>query len=246
VFGNISQGYKSGGFNLYAFTPAVDEEQLTAYEVGLKQTFGSSFQLNATAFLYQYQDLQIPVQVLNGPVVRDNFINADEAQSMGLEIEAIWAATDHLEFYATYSSLSAEFTDFCCVIDLANAGAGPQDLDGATLPQSPENKFNLTGLYRIDFAPGSLSLVGSYSFVGDQYFSPFNTANYLAPSNEQIDLRAIWEGGNGQYDIVGYVRNATDQIGYNGLDIGSEDTGFARRVTVNPPRTYGVELRLRY
>jgi len=246
VFGNISQGYKSGGFNLYAFTPAVDEEQLTAYEVGLKRTFGSSFQLNATAFLYQYQDLQIPVQVLNGPVVRDNFINADEAQSMGLEIEAIWAPTDHLEFYATYSSLSAEFTDFCCVIDLANAGAGPQDLDGATLPQSPENKFNLTGLYRFDFEAGSLSLVGSYSFVGDQYFSPFNTTNYLAPSNEQIDLRAIWEGGNGQYDIVGYVRNATDQIGYNGLDIGSEDTGFARRVTVNPPRTYGVELRLRY
>jgi iron complex outermembrane receptor protein len=246
VYGNLSRGYKSGGFNLYAFTPAVDEEQLTSYEIGLKQTFGSTLQINAAAFLYQYQDLQIPVQVLSGPVVRANFINADEARSLGFEIEAIWAPTNNLEFHASYSSLQAEFTDFCCALDLANAGVGEQDLDGATLPQSPEHKFNLTALYRFDLEPGSLSLVGSYSYVDDQYFSPFNTERYLAPSNEQIDLRAIWSGANGDYDIVGYVRNATDEIAYNGLELGAADTGFARRVTVNPPRTYGIELRLRY
>ena len=246
VYGSISQGYKSGGFNLYAFTPAVEEEQLTSFEIGFKRTIGSMLQINASTFLYQYQDIQIPVQVLSGPVVRDNFINADEARSIGLELEVIWAPTDNLEFYGTYTYLNAEFTDFCCTVDIANAAAGAQDLNGATIPQSPENKFSLSALYRLDFTPGNLSLVGTYSYVDDQYFSPFNTARYLAPANDQIDLRAIWEGGSGHYDVVGYIRNATDEIAYNGLEIGGADTGFARRVTLNPPRTYGVELRLRY
>ena len=246
VYGGVSQGYKSGGFNLYAFTPAVAEEQLIAWEVGLKQTIGDTLQVNASAFLYDYQDLQIPVQVLSGPVVRDNFINADEARSAGLELEVIWAPSPNLEFYGTYSYLNSEFTDFCCTVDLANAAAGAQDLDGATMPQSPEHKFNLTALYRFGFDAGDLNIVGSYSYVGDQYFSPFNTERYLSPGSGQVDWRAVWESASGHYDLVGYIRNATDEVAYNGLEIGSADSGFARRVTLNPPRTYGIELRVRY
>jgi len=245
-YGGVSQGYKSGGFNLYAFTPAVAEEQLTAWEVGMKRTIGDTLQVNASAFMYDYQDLQIPVQVLSGPVVRDNFINADEARSAGLELEVIWAPSPSLEFYGTYSYLNSEFTDFCCTVDLANTGAGAQDLNGATMPQSPEHKFNLTALYRLEFEAGDLNLVGSYSHVGDQYFSPFNTERYLSPASGQVDWRAVWEGASGHYDLVGYIRNATDEVAYNGLEIGSADTGFARRVTLNPPRTYGIELRVRY
>ena len=178
--------------------------------------------------------------------MRDNFINADEARSAGLELEVIWAPSPSLDFYGTYSYLNSEFTDFCCTVDLANTGAGAQDLNGATMPQSPEHKFNLTALYRLEFEAGDLNLVGSYSHVGDQYFSPFDTERYLSPASGQVDWRAVWEGASGHYDLVGYIRNATDEVAYNGLEIGSADTGFARRVTLNPPRTYGIELRVRY
>ena len=64
VYGMVSQGFKSGGFNgansntTQQLKPYAEEE-LTSYEIGTKATLlDGSMQLNAAAFFYDYKDKQ--------------------------------------------------------------------------------------------------------------------------------------------------------------------------------------------
>ena len=64
IYGTISNGFKSGGFNgansntTLQLEP-IREEVLTAYELGIKSTLlNGRMQLNAAAFFYDYEDKQ--------------------------------------------------------------------------------------------------------------------------------------------------------------------------------------------
>lgn len=58
-YAKYSRGYKSGGFLLGTLSsqPEAKQEQVDAFEVGLKKTFARRFQLNAAAFYNDYKDL---------------------------------------------------------------------------------------------------------------------------------------------------------------------------------------------
>ena len=68
IFASISTGFKSGGFNsqLVFGPPAaidpVEDEKITAYEIGLKTDFwDGKARINAAAFYYDYRDLQLGI-----------------------------------------------------------------------------------------------------------------------------------------------------------------------------------------
>ena len=59
LYGSISRGYKSGGFDGGACFDDFEPEVLTAYEVGLKtQLLDDSMRMNLSAFVYDYEDYQ--------------------------------------------------------------------------------------------------------------------------------------------------------------------------------------------
>ena len=61
-FGTLSRGYKGGGINPGGSGdfPTFDPEYINSLEVGTKNTFsGRTFQANVTAFIYQYDGLQV-------------------------------------------------------------------------------------------------------------------------------------------------------------------------------------------
>ncbi|MEL7030365.1 MAG: TonB-dependent receptor, partial [Pseudomonadota bacterium] len=110
VYASYGRGFKSGIFNL--FSPAgdpVEAETLDAYEVGFKsEWFGNTFRLNGAAFYYEYEDLQLTTQSEGQSVLT----NAAEAETMGVEFEAIAALGEHFEFNANISLTDTEFKDF--------------------------------------------------------------------------------------------------------------------------------------
>lgn len=102
AFASVSRGYKAGGFNdgcEIGTQPACtqpadalfyDPESLIAYEVGTKLSFASGdLRLNATAFLYDYEDLQLStVAPINGvPTILIQ--NATTADIFGIEVDAL-------------------------------------------------------------------------------------------------------------------------------------------------------------
>ena len=89
-----------------------------------------------------------------------------------------------------------------------------QSVKGNPLPQTPENKFAFNANYTWEFAPGNLTVSGSYVWKDKSYANIFARSYNEAPAWSQVDLRGTWTANHGNYEIVAYVKNLFDDIGY--------------------------------
>src|SRR3546814_20018859 len=94
LYGTVSKGYKSGGFNLGINLPAFDPESIWAYEAGLKLTTSDGrLRANLATFYYDYPNLQVS-KVIDSPVLSEN---AAEAQIYGAVQVALLLPVDGLQ-----------------------------------------------------------------------------------------------------------------------------------------------------
>lgn len=278
VYAKFTRGYKAGGFNSGTTTlqanVSTDKETIDAYEVGAKKTFGGRFQANASAFLYDYQDIQIPISGLN-PVTNTNvssFFNLPKARVIGFELETTWQPIDNLQILANYSYLNAEIRKACCFQDSEDprglqpgvvlAGntaaqlASPtaalnQDLKGAKLPSSTPHRFTINANYTWELEPGNLSASLTYVWRDATYYSIFNRYYNRVKSYDQTDARLLFNDHDGKWTVIGYVKNVFDSRGSAGVTSTrintGPNTGFVNQtVSYIAPRTYGIELQRRF
>ena len=242
LYATYSRGYKAGGYNLYNFTDAVKKETLNAYEVGLKKTLPGRISANFAGFYYDYHNIQVPVSFIN-VVLQSNFVNAPRARTIGAEAEVTWAPTDTLQLLVSYSYLDSEFRRFNGFLDVTNPAAGNQNLRGNRIPQSPRNKVTANILNRFDIGGGaSLTPIATVNYTSAQYFAPFTTAKYRQGGYTRADFRLVFQEGSGRIQLNGFLNNAFNERSFNGFQLGPEASGFARQVTFNLPRTYGLQL----
>lgn len=103
LYGNLSRGFKSGGYNVRANNLAVPDsshpyrdEKLDALELGAKYAAADdSFDVNVAVFLNRYKDIQLSVftsytQANGLPGFYGDFTNAGKATVKGAEIEFAW------------------------------------------------------------------------------------------------------------------------------------------------------------
>jgi iron complex outermembrane receptor protein len=273
-----TRGYKAGGFNSGTTTLQANittgKETIDAYEVGLKKTFGGRLQANASAFYYDYQDIQIPISGLN-PVTNTNvssFFNLPKARIIGLELETIWQPIDNLQILANYSYLDAEIREACCFQDsedprglvpganlagnTAAALASPtaalnQDLKGQKLPSSTPHRFTVNGNYTWEMDAGNLSASLTYVWRDATYYSVFNRYYNKAKSYGQTDARLLFNDKDDKWTAIAYVKNVFDTRGSAGAEATRINTGpnvgfVNQTVSYILPRTYGVELQRRF
>ena len=236
AYAKYSRGYKSGGFLLGTLSaqPQAKQEQVDAYEVGLKKTLGGRFQINGAAFYNDYKDLQLNLSQLNqtGTAAANNFVNVD-AEAYGVELEAIWRPIANLDLSASYGYLHTKITKGCCFYDPADPGAlDPratpsggsvtsngtrlvfQTLKGSKIYQSPENKVALNGNYTFDFTPGSLILSATYVWTDETFYQPFKSDQNKVKAYDTTDFRALWKDADDRFTVIGFVKNAFDQKGF--------------------------------
>ena len=246
IYASISNGFKSGGFNLgtTAPVPSFDEETVLSYELGYKGTFNDTLRINAAAFFYDYTDMQVQVPAVNeqGLAVKQ-LVNSGESEVYGLELEATWLATENLTLLANYSYLHGEYTDFCCLVDdIGDPDGGEQDLSGNPLAQTPENKVYLNAAYAWQTASmGEFVLSGSYAWIDERQFDPFNTPQTLADSYYRLDAMATWFSPNQHWRVIASGKNLTEEETWQSLDrlnVSGAVVGWP-----NAPRTYSLEVQ---
>jgi iron complex outermembrane receptor protein len=148
------------------------------------------------------------------------------------------------------------------VLTSYTVGAQTQNVKGSTLPQTPRNKVSLNTQYRFDFDAGSLTLVGTYVWKDKTYSSFFNRPYNLAPAYDQADFRALWTDKANKYTVIAYVKNAFNKNGYDGVSGVLLTNTYAylpnpattsttvpvlgQRISLTPPRTFGIELQRRF
>ena len=260
-------------------------EHVDDIEVGYKGTISSRLTIDADAFYYNYTNDQVPIGVTVGSATQSTttteFINIPRAISEGAELTVYWEPIDHLNIDLTYGFDHTSIVTGCnlvngvgtgaCYEDAADpfaqaAGARPvggaagngvrvQAVNGAQLPQAPENKIALNGTYTFEFDPGNLIFSATYIWKDNSYSSLFTRTYDMAPSWSQVNLRAMWSGDHDKYEVVLYVDNLFNTLGYDSAAGGyytQNPVGNLAGSTTNPaydltpPRLFGMELHYKF
>jgi iron complex outermembrane receptor protein len=276
VYAKYTRGYKAGGFNSGTFNLTqfitTEEENINAYEVGLKKIFDGKLQINASAFYYDYRDIQVPTTSFNTAFSTTlvQFVNLPKARMYGLEVETVWQPIDNLQILANYAYLNTKILDACCFQDsedprglqpgaqlagnlspLPPTGALNQDLRGGNLPSATPHRITVNANYTWEFGAGRLSASANYIWRDATYYSIFKRYYNKAKSYDLVDLRVIYNDNEDKYTMIAYMKNVFDTAGtasISGTRISTgPNTGFINQtVSYVAPRTYGVELQRRF
>lgn len=243
VYGNVERGFKSGVINIGAINPAVDPEFVWNYEVGLKsQLLDGRMQLAASAFFYDYEDLQVGrVDATSTPITE----NAAEAENKGIEVELDARLTDAftLDFYVTY--LEAEFEKFD-TFEPNRPQEGEKDLSGNSLPNAPELTWNLGLTYTLPLAAGDLTLRGELSWVDDIYFTEFNNTDAFQESYALGNASVRYTSAADVWSVEAWIKNIGDEDVKANNIVAAPLFAFPQVGALYPPRTFGATLSLRF
>jgi len=256
MYFTVSTGYKAGGFRLGGLQddPAtdqnesiVDNEELTSYELGYKALIDGSLSISASAFFYDYEDIQVELGILDpeSGIVTSKLANASAAEIYGLELESTWAATDNLTLLLNYSYLKSEYKDDFFVSD--NKTNIVRNVKGNELNRTPNNKVSFVASYVQPFEAGNLTFTGNYSFVDDQFITVFNDAIETVGNYSQVNARISWMPADGKYELALYGINLTDELSYaNSYGVSALVDGVRRSGRPINPRVYGLEAAIHF
>jgi iron complex outermembrane receptor protein len=223
-----SEGFKSGGFNdLSVINPPFDPEFIDSFEIGAKtEWLNGRLRANASAFYYDYTDLQVSVFASVGNITTTFTTNAAEATVKGLELDLVARPIDALDIRASLAFLDATYDNFttpygsCTAANVAldSRCVGRVGLPrlinaaGNRLNNAPEFKGSLSVGYSIDLASGGqVTLFGAANHQGRVFFLPANTTVMSQASYTLVDARIGYENESGDWAVGAFVKNLTDE-----------------------------------
>ncbi len=264
MYGSVSTGYKAGGFGdgclagvttrgelcNQARDPRIlfyQPETLTAYELGFKNKFSSSFRVSMAAFHYQYKNLQLS-QIANVSGAPSTVtLNAGAAKVTGLETEATFTPDDNNRLDLSYSFTNARYSKYCPFDDPTSAAAigangcrTALSFKGRPLDRSP--KHVLTAAYARTIPVGDGGVVASVRTRLSSFYVITNYGagvQYVNPGLTRTDASLTYNAPGDQYYLQGYVQNIENNVRLQRVD------GFAN-ASPSDPRTYGVRAGFRF
>jgi iron complex outermembrane receptor protein len=237
LYASISRGFKSGGFQgQLTFDPAAlepfDDETLLAYEAGIKKgMLGNTLQFNASAFFYDYSDMQFYGGLFDSPVgVLFGITNVGDAEVMGAEMELWWKASEQLDLRAGLGLLDTEITK--SVVDGVATGS--------ELPNSPELTFNALVRYHwplTDSLRAEFLLTGNY--MDDVSFDIVRNPPEAVEEGYWLADASFGLGApDSRWEVTAWVKNLADERYRTQVLFSS--VGFGE--SWGAPRTYGLSL----
>ena len=270
LYGNVSTGFKSGGFFVAVQNNTFKPEHLTAFTLGSKNRFfDNRLQVNLEAFYWKYRDQQInyigAVQTSISPVLfgaAQQTANVGRSRLYGAEAEVRFSVTRGGIFGVDLLYNNTRYDDFvyngvsrsglsprnnCAVtpnpsIPLpAPARAFVIDCTGRPLVNAPKWTANISYEQRIDFGNGVALTPGARTRLES---SRFLSLEYLEEQRQKAyrmsDAFVTLSFDDDRYAVTGFVNNIENRTVYAA-------SGFRTIIDVvynilRPPRTYGVRL----
>jgi iron complex outermembrane receptor protein len=238
LYASISKGYNGGGYAGFAATTEVqlkpfDPEHLYAYEVGFKsEMMARRVRLNAAAFYYYYQDLQVFIYDTSTGIPIQRKVNAGSGSIYGMEAELSVKPTSRFDAFLGLSLLSSEYHDF-------TDGLG-NDFSGNNLVNAPGTAVTAGMTYTQPLGDsGSLGALVYASYQSQIYFTPANDRLYGQDPVTLLNARLTWTPVNETFEVALWGKNLTDERWVNFI----APVITMDQLNYNDPRTYGVEFR---
>lgn len=253
-YASISQGFKSGGWDMRgdaALVPSTvngyQPEVLTNYELGLKgSAMDHRLSFSSAVFYEAYKDQQITTQqVATLPAVGVASVvdNAGASTIYGAEFEGSARLMDGLTANLAVGYLHNEFDQF-----ITRISGSPVDISSTKQPQNSPDWTGFFGLtWTGDVAGGTLAVTPSISYRSDYHLFDAPDPVLDQKAYSLVDLAASWTDASGHYQVSLTGKNLTDERykvgGYNfaGATFNNSIDAF-----YGPPRTVQVGLTYRY
>lgn len=241
VYGSVSTGYRTGGFNMRGTNVEslrpYREETVTSYELGHKADWSpiASVPLRTDVALYyqDYKDIQKTQQAASDLGFATVIVNAPDAHIYGAEFTAAWAATTRLAVTLAYAYTRTEyenwddFTTIQTTAPYSTLAPGIVTIDGSDndFTYIPENTLTASVSYGLPVSPelGEMSLFTTVYWQDEMMTSQIASnlddvaelqgwsAADLATAKSDVNLRAD------AYAILNLRFDWTDALG-SGLD----------------------------
>ncbi|MCK5747221.1 MAG: TonB-dependent receptor, partial [Oricola sp.] len=123
----------------------------------------------------------------------------------------------------------------------------PVNLDGNSLPQSPEYSFAVGAEYDVHMG-GDLIVTPrvDYYYQGDFYASQFNRVVDRVDGYGNLNLQLTIAPQEGPWYIRFFGQNMLDKDNVSGQFVGSQAQGNFVNQTILEPRRYGVAIGARF
>ncbi|WP_417321040.1 TonB-dependent receptor [Emcibacter sp.] len=243
TYAKVSKGVKSGGFSGgLAFqieeVEPFDDEELIAYEVGIKSDlFDRRMRLNMAAFYYDYSNLQVFTLVNRGGVPVQVLTNASDARVYGMEAELQARPLEGFDLSLGLSLLNSEYRDFMT--------QGGEDYSGNRLPAAPEASFNGAASYEMPLeGMGSLLIGADFSYQSKIYLETSNAERLSQDGYWLVNGRVGFRSEDEAWELTLWARNIFGKRYlidvFDVTDFGFDQMNYA------DPGTYGLTLSLSY
>ena len=214
LYASVTRGFKSGGFNALADQGAFQPEYIWAYELGIKSDWlDHRLRANASAFYYDYTDLQVqtfqdPTEVGGAPTII--LKNAASATVQGVELELDALPLDQLRLSAGVAFLDATFDEF-----LSARGSAPDvpiDVSDNRLSNAPKWAYSLSARYELDlFERGTLAFFAGYKWQDQIFFTQFNDPGNRQDAYGLLNAQIDFQTADGRWQFSVFGANLTDE-----------------------------------
>ncbi len=243
-YANYAKSFKSGGWNVDFISTfdnvSFDDEQVQAYELGVKSTLADGrVRLNMALYNSNYSDFQVFqfVPLSTGGTIL-TITNAGEVTSKGFEADINWAVSENFTLWATYGYSDSVFDEF-------KDGGGPGvDYDGNDTVDAPSSSYSV-GLQYVQPLGSVGELVASvdYSFRDEFYTNPNNLEANVVGDYDLVNARIGIESSEGDWSVFLWGKNLADAD-----DVNDQSVSFlgVQRASYIQPRSYGLTFKYNF
>jgi iron complex outermembrane receptor protein len=246
LYGTISNGFKSGGFNgansntTLQLLP-IKPEVLTSYEAGVKATLlDGAMQLNASTFFYDYRDKQETDAHVAFVGNISGLTNVPKSEVTGTEFDMRWLPGGGWDLRLNVALLNSEIKEWMAVDTVLSAWPEVvrKDASGGPLAMSPDLQYTavVTKQWEMDGDSSlDITLVHTYSDAtpnGDPFIVGGEEYSYT-------DMRLGYGPADGAWRLLFWGRNITDEAYFPNAILGGNGP-FVR--SYGMPRTFGVSV----
>ena len=254
VFGRVANGFRGPsiqGRDVAFFNPpsVATSETVQSYEAGFKSTIGDQLRINAAAFTYEVDDIQLTAVGGGGNLVQ--LVNAEKGKAWGFEVDAEWAPMDNLVFTGGLSYVDSEIDDpnlavgicaQCTVTDptVVILGQTRALVDGNPFPNAPETIANFTARWsqQVD-ADSEFFVFTDWAYQGATNLFLYESVEFNTDDQFEGGLKIGWTKLDGSMEVAVFARNITDEHNIKGAIDFNNNTAF-----VNDPQVWGVSLKV--
>jgi iron complex outermembrane recepter protein len=269
IYGQISTGYKSGGFNTSSAPPTTYKpEKLMAFELGSKNRFlDNRLQVNAEAYLYNYDKYQVqypfhgpyPIPADNVPPTADPagqfnqyIANAETGKNYGVDLEMKALITTNDQVDVTFAYQHARYGELVLHTEVPPNSTLPQppgppgqivaySLTGTPVANTPAWSGTIGYQHSFVLPNGGVITARGQSKISDGYWATIE--KHFEGSRQEgfhrSDANLSYAAASGVWSVNAWIKNIEN-------DYQKTTIMPLWRMMISDPRTYGATISIKW